>query len=103
MAFGRDAQAQAGSTHWFCELGPVSFHGSPGCTSPQGQHPDGKADTQRQLAHCMVGKQTGQLAKNMQMESRQNSSNGEWGERQRENQIILTWAISPKSAKWRQI
>lgn len=37
--------------------------------------PDGKADIQRQLAHCVVSKQTGQLAKWRRTESQQNSSN----------------------------
>jgi hypothetical protein len=37
--------------------------------------PDGKADIQRQLAHCIVRKQTGQLAKCRHTESQQNSSN----------------------------
>lgn len=48
------------------------------------RRPDGKADSQRQLAHCVVSKQAGQLAKSIHTESRQNSStNGREGERER--------------------
>lgn len=68
--------------------------------------PDGKADIQRQLAHCVVRKQTGQLAKwgtwnfsKTAVIMREREHQGRETETQKQAGILLTWDISPKNTK----